>query len=236
MRLAIGIAAVLALPLLPAAASAKTVTKAASTRDWTGTVSVTSEGGFRMGNPAARVKLVEYGSLACPHCRHFEQTGYKPLLQAYVRTGRVSYEFRNFLINGPDIAVSMLTRCAGAAKFFPMSEFVFATQPQWQKKLEDMSDADQAKLATMTDEQRVVRFAQIAQFAPIAARFGVTPARARQCLADKAGLQRLLDMTKAAEDRGVDHTPTFLIDGKVSDAATWETLEPQLRTALGERG
>ena len=56
---------------------------------------MTPEGGFRMGNPAAPIKLVEYGSLACPHCRHFEETGYKPLLQTYVRTGRVSYEFRN---------------------------------------------------------------------------------------------------------------------------------------------
>ena len=65
-------------------------------RDWSRTVAATPEGGFRMGNPNAKVKLVEYGSLACPHCRHFEETGYKPLVQQYVRTGRVSYEFRNF--------------------------------------------------------------------------------------------------------------------------------------------
>ncbi len=56
-----------------------------------------------MGNPYAKTALVEYGSLACPHCRHFEETGYKPLVQQYVRTGRVSYEFRNFLLNAPDI-------------------------------------------------------------------------------------------------------------------------------------
>ena len=74
-----------------------------------------------MGNPNARVKLVEYGSLACPHCRHFEETGYKPLVQGYVRTGRVSYEFRSFLLNAPDISVSLLAHCAGPAKFFPMS-------------------------------------------------------------------------------------------------------------------
>ena len=86
-----------------------------------------------MGNPTARVKLVEYGSLACPHCRHFEETGYKPLLQRYVRTGKVSYEFRKMVLNAPDIAVSLLARCAGAGKFFPMSEEVYATQPEWEK-------------------------------------------------------------------------------------------------------
>ena len=186
-----------------------------------------------MGNPAAKVKLVEYGSLACPHCRHFEETGYKPLVQNYVRTGRVSYEFRNLLINGPDISISLLAHCAGAAKFFPMSELVYATQPDWQKRIADMSDADKAALDKMTDQQRVQRFAEIGGMGQIAARFGVTPARARQCLADPKGLERLLNWTKAANDSGIDHTPTFLINGKESDAATWEQLEPELRKALG---
>jgi protein-disulfide isomerase len=233
MRFALGIVAALALPLLGAAASPNRTATALAAHDWTKTVSLTKEGGFLMGNPAASVKLVEYGSLACPHCRHFEQTGYKPLVQRYVRTGRVSYEFRNLLISGPDIAVSLLAHCAGAGAFFPMSELVYATQPQWEKKFEQLSDADQAQLAKLTDQQRVVRFAQIGQFAQIAARFGVTPARARQCLADPKGLERLLDITKSAMDSGIHSTPTFVINGKVSDAATWEDLEPQIRRAGG---
>jgi len=186
-----------------------------------------------MGNPAARVKLVEYGSLACPHCRHFEETGYKPLVQSYVRTGKVSYEFRNLLINGPDISISLLTRCAGPAKFFPMSEQVYATQEQWEKKIEDMSDADKAALDKMTDQQRVMRFSELGGMAQIAARFGVTPARARQCLLDPKALAQLIDMTKTANDHGVGHTPTFFINGKVTDAATWEELEPEIKKALG---
>ena len=36
--------------------------------DWTTVVSATPEGGFVMGNPNAKVKLVEYGSMTCPHC------------------------------------------------------------------------------------------------------------------------------------------------------------------------
>src|SRR4051812_40312689 len=175
-------AAVAVAALLCLAPAAAVGAKAAPSRDWSRIVAATPEGGFKMGNPAAPVKLVEYGSLACPHCRHFEQTGYKPLVQQYVRTGRVSYEFRNFLISGPDIAVSLLTRCAGPAKFFPMSEFVYAAQPEWQKKFETISDADQEQLNKMTDQQRVIRFAEIGRFASIAGRFGVTPAKARQCL------------------------------------------------------
>lgn len=225
-------AAAVAYPAGAAATSAKAV----QVRDWSRTVAVTAQGGFRMGNPSARVKLVEYGSLACPHCRHFEETGFKPLVQHYVRTGLVSYEFRNLLINGPDISVSLLTRCAGPAKFFAMSQLVYATQPQWQDRIEKMSDADRAALAGMTDQQRIVRFAELGGMPAMAQRFGVTPGAARQCLADPKGLKRLLDMTKAATDAGINHTPTFVINGSVSDAATWEALEPELKKALGERG
>lgn len=226
-------AAALGAPLIATSASAG---KVAAKRDWTRVVAATPEGGFRMGNPSARVKLVEYGSLACPHCRHFEQTGFKPLLQAYVRTGRVSYEFRNLLINGPDLSISLLTRCSGTGSFFPMSQYVFATQPDWMKKIEDMSTADKAGLDQMTDQQRVIRYAEIARMAPMAARFGVTPARAKQCLADPKGLKRLLDMTQAAMSAGVEHTPTFVVNGKMLDVATWERLEPELKSALGEHG
>jgi protein-disulfide isomerase len=230
MRLLLAIAALAAVPLFPVAAAAP---KASVAHDWTRTVAVTPDGGFRMGNPAAPVKLVEYGSLACPHCRHFEETGYKPLVQGYVRAGKVSYEFRNFLINGPDIAISLLARCAGPARFFPMSELVYATQPQWEKTFEGLGAEQTADLDKMTDQQRVVRYAQIGGFAQIAGRFGVTPAGARQCLADPKALKRLLDMTQKAMNDGITHTPTFIINGKVTDAATWEDLEPLIRQAGG---
>jgi protein-disulfide isomerase len=201
--------------------------------DWARTVVATPAGGFRMGSPAAKVRLIEYGSLACPHCRHFEETGYKPLVQQYVRSGRVSYEFRNLLLNAPDISISLLAHCAGAANFFPMAEAVYAAQPQWLDKVTSIGDAQQAEIDKMSDRQRVVRFAEIGGFPQLAAPFGVTSARARQCLADPKGLQKLLAITKRGSDLGVNHTPTFFINGKVSDAATWEQLEPELKAALG---
>ncbi len=217
-----------ALSLMPAAASAA---RPAQSRDWSRTVVATPEGGFRMGNPNAKVKLVEYGSLACPHCRHFEETGYKPLVQTYVRTGKVSYEFRNLLLNAPDLAVSLLAHCAGAAKFFPMSDVVYDTQPDWFQKVAGLTDAQKAEMDKMSDPERIARLAEIVGFVQIAGRFGITPARARQCLTDPKGFEELLKVTKTAEDSGINHTPTFLIDGKVSDASTWEALEPELKQA-----
>ena len=227
---AAGVALAAALCLTPAAVDAA---RPAPARNWALTVVATSDGGFRMGNPNAKVKLVEYGSLACPHCRHFEETGYKPLVQGYVRTGQVSYEFRNLLLNGPDIAASLLAHCAGPAKFFPMAEAVYASQPQWFDRIEKINDAQKAEIGKMSDQQRVVRLGEIAGFPQIAARFGMTPAQSRQCVSDPKGLERLLNITKAAEDSGVTHTPTFFINGKMTDALTWEQLEPLLKASAG---
>jgi protein-disulfide isomerase len=231
---AVAAAAVLALPLIPAAAIAKPAAPVA--HDWVRTVVATPQGGFRMGNPAAPVRLIEYGSLACPHCRHFEETGFRPLTQSYVRSGKVSYEFRNLLINGPDLAVTLVARCGGAAKFFPISQLVYATQPKWEQKFASLSDADKAVLDKMPVDQRIVRFAQIGGFVQLAARFGVTPAQARRCVSDRAALKRLLETVKAANDAGIHSTPTFLINGKVTDATTWEDLEPLLKSAIRGRG
>lgn len=235
IKLAVAFAALAVLPLSQATAAPKAGAKAQLSRDWTKSVAITAEGGFRMGNPASRVKLLEYGSLACPHCRHFEETGYKPLLEKYVRSGEVSYEFRNLLLNGPDIAVSLITRCAGPAKFFPMAEIVYARQPQWEERIQQsvssLSDSQKAEMDKMTDQQRIVRFAELGGLQQLGAGFGVTPARARQCLSDPKALQRLLAMTEAANKAGVEHTPTFLLNGKMTDAATWEQLEPLIREA-----
>src|SRR5918998_2689468 len=55
--------------------------------DWAQVVSQTPAGGFVMGNPNARVKLIEFGSMTCPHCREFDEAGVQPLIDKYVKTG-----------------------------------------------------------------------------------------------------------------------------------------------------
>jgi len=74
-----------------------------------------------MGNPAAPVQLVEFGSRTCPHCAAFAATGIKPLIDKYVRTGKVSYEFHDFPVHGAiDLAPILLGHCVPASQFFPL--------------------------------------------------------------------------------------------------------------------
>src|ERR1700740_3605091 len=66
-----------------------TQVKAPKGGDWTAMVAPTPAGGFVMGNPKAKVKLVEYGSMTCSHCARFRQTGAATLIGKYVKSCRV---------------------------------------------------------------------------------------------------------------------------------------------------
>ena len=64
------------------------------------TSSTRPSAGFMMGNPNAKVKLVEIGALTCPHCREFDEEGVPTLVDKYVKSGQVSWEFRTYLLHG----------------------------------------------------------------------------------------------------------------------------------------
>lgn len=206
----------------PAAAQAQ--------RDWSQTVAVTPEGGFRMGNPAAPVKLVEFGSLTCPHCAHFAKEG-MPALMADVKRGRVSFEFRNFIRDPADLAGALLSRCAEPARYFGLTDRIFETQEEWFGKLTGMSQAQQQEIGALPQQQQIARYASVSGLTGLAAQGGVAGAKANACLADTAALEKLIAMRRAATDLGVNSTPSFLLNGKLLQGVhDWSALQPHLDT------
>jgi protein-disulfide isomerase len=221
----------LAAAALPAAGPSA---KAAPARvDWARTVVATPEGGFRMGNPAARVKLVEYGSLTCGHCANFAKAGMASLVGTYVRSGKVSYEYRNYILNGLDVAATLVARCGGPGRFFPVADKLYATQAQWMGRVTGLTAAQKAQMSALPENQRLGRMAELAGIPQIAAQSGIAPVQAKRCLTDQAALDRLSKMAEAAEAQGVRGTPTFFFNGANIGTHTWATLEPILREGAG---
>ena len=205
--------------------------------DWAQVVTQTPAGGFMMGNPNAAVKLVEYGSLTCPHCREFDETGVQPLIDKYVKSGRVSYEFRNYVRDPFDLAAALITRCNGAKGFFPLTRAMFKDQANWVARLQTMTPEQQQALTTLGPERQFVEIAKAADFQQWAAMRGLPSAKSTACLSDQAEINRLVQMTSDAtsEIPNFPGTPTFTINGElVENAAAWQLLEPKLREALGE--
>jgi protein-disulfide isomerase len=217
----------------PPAAAAAPARAAPARVDWSRTVVATPEGGFRMGNPAAKVKLVEYGSLTCGHCANFARAGMASLVGTYVRSGRVSYEYRNYILNGLDVAASLVARCGGAGRFFPVADKLYATQAQWMGRVTALTAAQKAQMNALPENQRLGRMAELAGIPQLAAQNGIPLLQAKRCLGDQAGLDRLAKIAEAAEAQGVSGTPTFFFNGANIGTQTWATLEPILREGAG---
>ena len=75
---------------------------------WADTYTATPEGGYRMGNPDAPIKLVEYGALSCSHCAEFSEASAAELRDDFVASGRVSFEVRFFMLNALDVPATLL--------------------------------------------------------------------------------------------------------------------------------
>jgi protein-disulfide isomerase len=203
---------------------------------WTDVVSETQQGGFMIGNPNAPVKVVEFASMTCGACARFAQQGYPELVDKYVKTGRVSFELRNFVRDPADLAAAMLARCSGPGPFFQLTEQMFEAQPEWLGKLQAMSPAAQQQLQGAQPGQQVSIYAEQAGLTEFVRVRGVPAERAQACLSDQANLQKLVDMGAAAgRDYQVTGTPTFLINNEVvENAANWEALAPRIKTAVGD--
>jgi protein-disulfide isomerase len=205
--------------------------------DWSQVVAATPAGGFVMGNPRATAKLVEYGSMTCPHCREFDETGVQPLINKYVKSGRVSFEFRNYVRDPYDLAGALVARCNGAKGFFPLTRAMFKDQPKWIGKLQSVAPEQQQALATLAPNQQFAEIAKLAGLPQWAAQRGLPSAKSSACLRNEAEINRLVQMTSDAtsEHPNFPGTPSFTINGKLQEkAGTWALLEPQLRAALGD--
>jgi protein-disulfide isomerase len=163
-----------------------------------------------LGSADAPVTIIEYASMTCPHCAHFYETTYPELKSKYIDTGKVRFIFREFPLDQLAAAGSLLARCAGKEKYFPLIETLFAQQKDWvvQKPLEPL-------LA-------------------IAKQAGFTQQSFEECLANQQILTGIEESrTRASTKFGVNSTPTFFINGKIIRGGfSAEELDKQLAPYL----
>ena len=150
-----------------------------------------------LGNPAAKVTVIEYASVACPFCAHFNNDLYPAFKAKYIDTNKIHYVFREMLVGDSDemtmaAAGFLLARCAGKDKYFSVVDAIFHGQDAMVKS----GDVRGGLLA-------------IAQSA------GLTPDQFNTCINDEAALKALNDRVQTYTSRdGIDSTPTFVVNGK----------------------
>lgn len=201
---------------------------------WTDKVVATPEGGVRMGNPDAPLKLVEYGSLSCPHCAKMSQEGFEKLAKDYVASGRLSYEFRSFIIHPQDVPLTLLVRCGPVETVFPLVEQVYSNFDAMQAPLQDEAATQKANAALQGPaDQRMVGLADALRYTEFFAERGLPVDKAHACLADAAKVKQISDLNNKYAGEGINSTPTMILNGNKIDLphSEWSELEPALKQA-----
>ena len=206
------------------------LTAAAPKQDWTTTVAQTPAGAYVLGNPAARVKLVEYASYTCPHCAAFATESDAVLKGRMIRSGSTSLELRHFIRDRLDLAAAVLARCGGARGFFGTHQAIFAAQKTWLPRGSEFDQNNAQRLSAYPLAAQLRALADGAGLSDIAKARGLTDPAIQACFADRAAIDRIVAMTSAAPDT-IQGTPAFIVNGKQADSFAWAGLEPLLRAA-----
>lgn len=152
-----------------------------------------------MGDEKAPVTIIEYASMTCPHCAHFQETTFPELKKRYIDAGKVRYIFREFPLDSLAAAAFMLARCAGKDdkdKYFVLIDTLFRQQRQWAVEK------------------------PIPPLLAIAKQAGFTEQSFNACLANQQTLDGIESIRqRAIKQFKVQSTPTFFINGTVHPGA-----------------
>ena len=169
----------------------------------------------KMGDPDAPVKIVLYSDFLCVYCMHHWDETEPEIIERYVETGKVYYEYRSFGdFLGPQSATAAeAAYCASdQEKFWEYHDILFlnwtgeGTGDFSLNRLKGYADAIDLDVKAFSD-----------------------------CLAEgnyKSWLDR--DVTNANAD-GVRATPTFIINGKLIEGAQpFSVFQIEIEAALNE--
>jgi protein-disulfide isomerase len=157
------------------------------------------QNGFKLGKDDAPVKLTSYEDFQCPFCLGYTATEEPPIIENYVKTGKVQLIYQNLPILGTEsVNAAKGGVCAAAQNKFW----------EWHSELFTI----QAKASQATDEKRDVgRFAD-AQLKQIARNLGLDGPKFDSCYDDAATTSTVQDQLRKATSLGFRSTPSFTIN------------------------
>lgn len=166
-----------------------------------------------LGDPNAKVTIVEYSSFTCPHCADFHRETLGEIEKTYIDKGLARYVLSEFPLDGRAMAASMIARCVPAERYFAFVGLLFRDQETWARSPDPVADLK-----------------VLAQLA------GLPGDDVDACLADKALLNAIqVRSAEAQQKHNIHSTPTFLINGtEVSGAQPFSAFQTAIDAALAK--
>lgn len=149
-----------------------------------------------LGNPFAKVVMIDYSSVTCAHCAEFAKHVF-PLIKAdFIDNNKIAYVKRLIPTNGPALKVSMFLECVNdKALRFRVIETLMKYQHEW---LYDNQG---------TYTEKLKHFSDLA---------GIDPDDFGRCIADEAlGKQLYNNIIAEARAINLTHSPMFFVNSQV---------------------
>jgi protein-disulfide isomerase len=156
---------------------------------------------FPMGSKDAKVVMIEYASITCPHCANFHTNVLPTIKEKYITPGKVRYVFREFPTMPVELATAghLLARCAGGEKRDQVIDALMRGQQDIVTQAQGPSGAKQALLN-------------------VAVSVGMNEAQFDACMANQDLLKVLVDVQEGGVKAGVQGTPAIFINGESFEA------------------
>ncbi len=201
-------------------------------QSWTQMVTRTDEGGYLMGNPDAPIKLLEFASLTCAACAQFSQQSSTELKQEFIDSGRVSFEYRNYLRGPQDLIAAQIMECGPPERVIPLADQHYAKFAAFG---EAMSDPRLQQISSLPEDQQKAAFAEISGLLEFFAQRGISRDEALSCLADDAKATQMAEQMQSwNQNYEIPGTPTIYINGQMVQQNAWSAIKQRLE-AMGAR-
>ncbi len=170
-----------------------------------------------VGKKSAPIKIVEYASLSCVHCKEFHDKVYYNLKKDFIDNGKVYYKFRNFPLNGHAVKATLLTNCVPSESRAAFVGALFKGQSQWAYTKNEAGLIDRLKTISKIG--------------------GLTSEQFEKCYNDETAIKKLLEKQKQAIDGlKIESTPTIFIDGnRYLGSRNYEDFKKMLEAKLAEK-
>lgn len=161
------------------------------------------------GPADAKVTVEVYSDFQCPHCKTFVQSVEQPLVQEYVETGKVRYDYKHFIVISRESAdAANASECAAEQGFFwPYHDLLFEQQ--------------------LAQGRDTVGKPNLKAFGGRIA--GLNASQFNACVESDEYIEMVYREMQQGTDAGVTGTPSVFVNGKKVD--NWQSYE-QIKAAI----
>ncbi len=173
-----------------------------------------------LGDENAKITIVEYASLSCPHCASFYLNAFEKLNEEYIETKKVKFVYRDFPLNQPALAGAMVAICRSkiasenqAQNYYNFVKALYKNQDSW-----------------AFDENFIAKLESIAFLD------GMSQEQFNACVEDKKLQEQILKARLiAAQSLNLASTPTFYINDEIVEGfIDYKTLKKVIEKELNK--